>query len=415
MTPDIGAGHLTHAEFERQVALLNRYERIIELSRHLNAVLELPRLLDIIVEAAREVTNSEASSILLIDRKSGDLFFEAATGAKKEEIQRFAVPMDRSIAGWVVRKGEPIVIDDAQQDERHFHESDIETAFTTQSLLAVPLVVKGQIIGALEVLNKASAQPFDHDDVDILMTMANQAAVAIENARLFQQSDLVSEMVHELRTPLTAILAYADTLLTKPVSEGQRIQFLETIHSEAERLTSMADDFLDLARLSSGRAKLVRAEVDLCKVVHAAAELLRSQAVERGISITVHVPENLPPVLGDEKRLHQVVLNLLSNAIKYNKPKGAVTVSVGIDRDEHDYLRVTVKDTGRGIPRKSFARLFEKFFRVPDAEGFVQGTGLGLSIVRQIVEVHGGRVQVESEPGVGSVFSFSLPILEREG
>jgi signal transduction histidine kinase len=399
---------------ERQAELLERYERVIELSRRLNTVLELPPLLQRIIEAARELTDSEASSILLVDLQSGDLFFEAATGAKSEEIQRVVVPMDDSIAGWVVRHGEPLVIDDAQQDERHFQGSDTEIAYVTHSLIAVPLTVKGKTIGVLEALNKAHDVSFDEDDVNLLMTLAAQAAVAIENVRLFQQSDFIAEMVHELRTPLTAILAYADMLLSAPVNEEQRTQFLQTIRNEAERLTNLTNEFLDLARLSSGRATLVRAEINLSEVVHTAVNVVRPQAVERGIRISVRAPEDIPLVRGDEKRLHQVTLNLMSNAVKYNKPNGSVTVTVGVDGENKDYVRVTVSDTGRGISEENLEHLFEKFFRVADAEGYAQGTGLGLSIAKQIVQVHGGQIAVESELGVGTTFSFTIPVLKSD-
>jgi len=414
MTSNAKATKLQDITPERQAELLMRYERVIELSRRLNAVLELPPLLLRIIEASLELTESEASSILLIDRPSGDLYFEAATGAKSEEVQRVVVPMDDSIAGWVVRHGQPLVIDDAQQDERHFQEINVETAFTTRSLIAVPLTVKGETIGVLEALNKASGQSFDKDDVSLLMTLAAQAAVAIENVRLFQQSDFIAEMVHELRTPLTAILAYADMLLAATVSEEQRTQFLKTIRSEAERLTNLTNEFLDLARLSSGRATLVRSEINLSNVVQMAVNVVRPQAVERGIRLSVRAPENLPLVRGDEQRLHQVILNLMSNAVKYNKPNGSVTVTVAVDGEDEDFMRVTVADTGRGISKDNLSHLFEKFFRVADAEGYAQGTGLGLSIAKQIVEVHSGQITVESKLDVGTTFSFTIPVLQAE-
>ena len=394
---------------ERQAQLLGRYERIIELSRLLNSVLELPRLLHQVTEAACEITQAEASSILLVDRPSGDLYFEAASGVASERVRRVVVPMD-SIAGWVVQHGEPAIIEDAQKDKRHFQGSDIESAFVTRSLIAVPLSVKGEVIGTLEAVNKRKGQSFDQDDIDLLMTLAAQAAVAVENARLFQQSDLISEMVHELRTPLTAILAYADMLLTNPLSEEQRTQFLETIRSEAERLTNMTNEFLELARLSSGRARLARTRVDLAQVVQTAVNVVRPQAIERGIHLTVRAAKGLPPVLGDPQRLHQVALNLLSNAIKYNRPNGSVYVSVDADPEAAHMLRVQVRDTGRGIAPEHLDRLFEKFFRVADAEGYARGTGLGLSIAKEIIQVHGGRIWVESQVGQGTTFFFTLPV-----
>jgi signal transduction histidine kinase len=411
MITDTDASNFSDLTPERQVTLLQRYQRIIELSRQLNAVLDLPLLLDQVVEAARELTNSGASSILLVDQKTGDLYFEAATGSKSEEIQRVVVPVHNSIAGWVVQHNEPLAIDDAQKDERHFQQSDIDTAFVTHSLIAVPLSIKGKVIGVLEALNKAEEQPFDADDVNLLTILASQAAVAIENARLFQQNDFISEIVHELRTPLTAITSYTDMLISSPITEEQRLQFLETIRGEAERMAQMINDFLDLARLSSGRVVLVRSEINLSRVVRMAVNVLQPQAVERGIRISVRAPLDLPRVLGDEKRLHQVVLNLLSNAIKYNKPQGRVQVGV----DLHDErVRVTVSDTGQGISEESQSRLFEKFFRAADAEGYAQGTGLGLFIAKRIIELHGGSIGVESEWGVGSTFYFSIPVLKAE-
>jgi signal transduction histidine kinase len=414
MTSEPRETDFSYLTLQQQTTMLERYEGIMELSRHLNTVLELPLLLQLIVEAAVELTDSEASSILLVDRKSGNLFFEAAAGAKSEEVQRVIVPMDESIAGWVVQHNESVVVQDAQKDERRFQQADIETAFITHSLIAVPLSVKGQVIGVLEALNKTNSRSFDEDDVELLTTLAAQVAVSIENARLFQQSDFIAEMVHELRTPLTAILSYADMLLSGPIEKEQRIQFLGTIRSEAERLTNMTNDFLDLARLSSGRATLVRSEVNLSEVVKMATNVVRPQAVERGIRISVRAPEDVPVVHGDEQRLHQVVLNLMSNAIKYNKPSGSVMVSVDVDGDDQDYVRVTVRDTGRGISKENQEHLFEKFFRVADAEGYAQGTGLGLSIAKQIVEFHGGQIEVESELDVGTTFSFTIPILRKE-
>jgi len=250
---------------QRQAMMLKQYERIIELNRHLNAVLDLPPLLQLIIEAARELTDSENSSILLVDRKSGDLYFEAATVVGKEKLQRVIVPMDHSISGWVVQHDEPVVIEDVEKNERHFKQADIEIAYTTHSLIAVPLSFKGRVIGVLNALNKAEGQSFDEDDVNVLTILAAQAAVAIENARLFQQSDLLSEVVHELRTPLTSIRGYSKMLfLAEDMDQEKKLEFAETIHREAVRLGQIINDFLDLARLESGRNNRSKARGWVC-------------------------------------------------------------------------------------------------------------------------------------------------------
>jgi len=386
--------------------MLERYERIIELNRHLNAVLDLPPLLQLIIEAARELTDSEASSILLVERKSGDLYFEATTVPTKEKLQRVIVPMDSSIAGWVVQHNESVVIEDVEENDRHFKQADI--GITTRSLLAVPLSFKGQVIGVLNVLNKAKGQSFDEDDVNVLTILAAQAAVAIENARLFHQSDLLTEVVHELRTPLTSIRGYSKMLLlAEGIDQEKKLEFAETIHREAVRLGQMLNDFLDLARLESGRTHMTQEPVNMSEIINETLTILQPQAAEKQISIVLQVLETLPTLIGDPDRLKQVMVNLVSNAVKYNHEGGRVDIEVQVGEDE---LNVTVRDTGRGIAEEDLAHIFEKFYRVDDPEQQAKGTGLGLSITRHIVEAHGGTIGVQSVKGQGSTFSFTLPL-----
>jgi signal transduction histidine kinase len=153
--------------------------------------------------------------------------------------------------------------------------------------------------------------------------------------------------------------------------------------------------------------------LDLLDLVRAAVNVIRPQASARDIRISVRFARGLPTVFGDAQRLRQVILNLLTNAVKYNKPGGSVTVRLGVDPVNADFLRVAVSDTGRGIPEKHLKQVFEKFFRVADAEGYAQGAGLGLSIAKQIVEVHGGQIAVDSEPSTGSTFSFTVPVFGK--
>ncbi len=195
---------------QRQAIMLKRYERIIELNRHLNAVLDLPPLLQLIIEAARELTDSENSSILLVDQKSGDLYFEATTVARKEKLQRVIVPMDKSIAGWVVQHNEAVVIEDVEKNDRHFKQADTEIAYITRNMIAVPLSVKGRVIGVLNALNKTGGQSFAEDDVNVLTILAAQAAVAIENARLYQDTLQMKEFNEGLVQSMAEGIAVTD-------------------------------------------------------------------------------------------------------------------------------------------------------------------------------------------------------------
>ncbi len=383
-----------------------RLERIIEITRSLNSTLSLPPLLEQIIDAGRELTNSAASSIMLLDRKTGELHFEAATGARSQEIRSIVVPMEGSVAGWVVQHNEPLIVLDARRDPRFYSQVDEENDFRTHSLIAVPMAVKGKVIGVLEAVNKLGGESFSEDDVETLSVLADQAAVAIHNALLFEQSDLVAEIVHEMRTPLTSIAGYAQMLQREDIKPEQRAIFAQTIQQEALRLGRLANDFLELARLESGRAFLAQEEVALGPIVQEALDLLRPQAEEKGVTLCAQVPPSLPLVLGDASRFKQALINLIANAVKYTRSGDRVTVTVQPGEGE---VTVGVVDTGPGISAEAQKRLFQKFYRVPSSEQGTEGSGLGLAITRRIVEAAGGRIWVESEPGHGAAFYFTLP------
>ena len=400
---------ITHLE-QLQNEQIVRLERLIEISRVLNSRLEIQPLLQDIISIATELTDTDASSVLLVDSKSGDLFFEAATGIKKYEVERVAVPKE-SIAGWIVENNLPLVINDVTKDPRWSQKVDAAADWVTRSILGVPLRVKDKVIGAIEVLNKKGGQPFSEDDLSTLTTMAAQAAVAIENTRLFQQSDQIADVVHELRTPLTSIVGYSKLLLTTELDKDIRNQFLEVINREATRLGDMVNDFLDLARLESGRARLAYKLVDMLKVIDDTVAVIQPQVKERGLELVLDLPPALPPTTGDEKRMNQVMLNLASNAVKYNRDGGQIRI---IASASEKTIRVAVEDYGRGIRPEDMDKLFDKFRRIEESEGSAKGTGLGLPITKQLVELHGGQMDVTSEWGVGSTFAFTLPIAEAE-
>jgi signal transduction histidine kinase len=387
-------------------ARLANYQRLLTVSRILTSTLNLYELLDLIVRAAQDLTHTEATSILLIDAKTGDLFFEAASGNKSDEVRREVVPPD-SIAGWVVRNGQAQIIADVSQDNRFSKKTDEDTGFRTRSMLAVPLKVKDRVIGVVEAVNRIGAEPFTEEDIEMLTVLSAQAAVAIENSRLFQQNDFVSEMVHELRTPLTSIIAYSELMLRQDIPLEQAKVFVDTIFQEANRLSRMTNDFLDFSRLQSGRARFAMNAFDLATLTQEVIALLKPQANERGLSLQLSLSAGGGPinVMGDRDRLRQVLVNLTSNAIKYNRPDGSITITL---EPQADQIKISVSDTGKGIPEKDLPHLFEKFFRVPDSEGYARGTGLGLSIVKQIIDAHDSDIQVESAPGVGTTFSFTL-------
>lgn len=392
---------------QRLQARIKRLERVIEISRSLNSTLSLPPLLHQLIEAARGLTNTEASSIMLLDRQTGELHFEAATGVRSTEIRSIVVPTEGSVAGWVVRHGEPVVIQDTSEDPRLYREIEEEIQFYTHSMVAVPLAVKGRVIGVLEAVNKQDGECFSDEDVEILTILADQAAVAIENAFLFQQSDLISEIVHEMRTPLTSISGYAEMIQREDVSGDARCSFARTIQRQAARLADLTNAFLDLARLESGRVFMNCEPFRLAPVVQETIELLRPQAEEKAIALRSDVAQDLPALVGDPQWIHQALVNLVGNGVKYCDPGDEVRV---LAQESGRELLVCVADTGPGIPPEAQEHVFEKFYRVAWSEKRAKGTGLGLAITRRIVEEHGGRIWVESAVGEGANFCFTLPL-----
>lgn len=386
------------------------FQRLLEISTRLSSTLQLDELLSLVMDVATDLTDTQKASILLVDKKTGHLHFAASKGDEVPE--GIVVPLDNSIAGWVVRHGRSVILSDVQSDSRFYAEVDSDESFVTRSMLAVPLVTSKGVIGALEVLNKRNDAAYTAQDVALMEALASQSAVAILNAHLFHQSDLLAEIMHELKTPLMAISA-ASELLTRPeVPADKHLELIHMVKRETVRLSKMTKDFLDFARLESGRVRLASEPVDVAAVINDVVNITQPQAAERGITITPELAPTLPlpdgPIrlVGDADRLKQVLLNLVSNAIKYNVANGRITLTA---RLQDQALNLSVRDTGPGITEADMAHLFERFYRIPGSEG-TEGSGLGLSIANKIVEEHNGRIAVSSTLGQGTTFTVILPV-----
>jgi signal transduction histidine kinase len=384
---------------------LDGYRRLIDIARDLASTLDLDILLSRIVHAAAEISGAEAASILLFDDTSRQLYFQVATNMDESMRRGIVVPLDGSIAGWIVNNRQTVRITNVHNDPRFFSSVEQTTGFSTESILGIPLVTKNKIVGVLEALNKPKGK-FTDTDESMLLVLGAQAAVAIENARLFQQSDLISEFVHELRTPLSSLSTATYLLLRPEMSQEQRDQIVNNIHTETMRLNSLASSFLDLARLESGRVQFRKTRFSVADLFYECKDVMASKAMENNIQIRVESPEELPLLDADRDKIKQVLLNLLSNAIKYNRPNGTVMLRTELLGKE---IVMYIQDTGLGIPDEALPHLFEKFFRVREHETRAAGTGLGLSICKQIISGHGGRIEVKSKIGVGTVFSVFLP------
>ena len=291
-----------------------------------------------------------------------------------------------------------------------------------RALLAVPLLCEGQVIGALTVIRKAAGE-FVPQVIDLLKTFATQSALAIHNAHLFREladksrrlelasqhkSEFLANMSHELRTPLNAIIGFSELLserLYGDLNEKQE-EYLKDIHASGQHLLSLINDILDLSKIEAGRMELELTDFHLPTALDNALTLVRERAGRRGIALHMTTAEGLEYVRADERKIKQVVLNLLSNAIKFTPEGGQIEVRA---KHVNGSVEVSVSDTGVGIAPGDQEAIFEEFRQVGTADKKVEGTGLGLALSRKFIELHGGRIWVESQVGVGSTFTFTIP------
>jgi len=386
---------------------ISYYQKFIDIFQELAATFDLESLLRKIIQTASELTRAEAASILLYDEQNESLHFAAMTNANKEaQLHTMVVPKE-SLAGWVATNRESVIVEDVHKDQRWFTNVSKKIEFPTRSIIAVPMITQNRLIGVLEVLNKFEGT-FNSTDEEYLKLLAAQAAVAINNTRLFQQSDLISELVHEIRTPLGSIATVAYLLQRKDLSDDQRIQLGQTIQQETERLNKMASNYLDFARLESGRLIFRASKFSLAELMDECILVLQPKIDTENLSCTHSYDDQNLMVEADREKMKQVLLNLISNAIKYNRPYG--TIHVSFDQIDPKNVIIQIRDSGIGMSPDDLSHLFERFYRSARAVELTDGTGLGLSISKQIINAHGGDIQVESKPDQGTTFTIRIPL-----
>jgi len=293
-----------------------------------------------------------------------------------------------------------------------------------RSAVFVPLVRESRGVGALALTHPRPGFRLAPAQRVLLETFADQALIALENVRLLAEirektralevasrhkSEFLANMSHELRTPLNAVIGFADALGAKMVGEvnAKQAEYLQNIRQAGEHLLALINDVLDLSKVEAGRMELALARFDLPRAIEQAMTQVRPRALRDGIELTKEIDPRLAELEADERKLKQILLNLLSNAIKFTPKGGRVQVSAS---SKGKFLKIAVKDSGTGISPADQARLFEMFRQVGDDARKAEGTGLGLALTRKLVELHGGRIAVDSAPGRGSTFTVSLPI-----
>jgi len=338
--------------------------------------------------------------------------------AEMERFRQEPWPLGRGILGRVAATGTPSLVHDTHQDPDY-----VETLPSTRSQLAVPVARENKVIGVI-VLESDRVNGFDAEDLNFVVRLADHAAVSIANAQLYEEikranqykSEFVSIVAHELKLPMTSIKGYSDLLVMGAAgqpNEGQ-LQFLNVIRSNVERMNTLVSDLLDISRIETGRLKLDAKPVAMQLVVEETLRTLRKHIEDKQQTLQVDVPDGLPNVMGDKSRLIQVLANLVSNAFKYTPSGGCITVQVrpdGASEDGKPFLVCRVTDTGVGMTPEDIEKLGQKFFRAGDQRvRDVPGHGLGFSIAKNLVEMQGGKIEIQSELDKGSTFSFTVPI-----
>jgi signal transduction histidine kinase len=415
--------------------LSRNQEQLSRLSTTLQEPLSLAEQLTYVLDAARQVVGLDRLYIWTLNPAGDGLGVSAQAGfdsADWQDLVGVSIPIDKAGALTAVcRSGEPLLFSGTHPLPEQYR---LRPPYSTlaglrvKSFLVIPMIARGRTVGVLAADNRRSRASIPAHAVDLLQTFAAQAAVAVENARLFQEiqdqsrelelaskhkSQFLANMSHELRTPMNAVLGYTDLILDNifgEVPEAIR-DTLERVKSNGQHLLALINDVLDLSRMEAGQLTLSLGDYAMSEVVHAVVAAVESLAAGKKLALKAIVPPDLPPGRGDERRLTQVLMNLAGNAIKFTD-SGQVLIEA---RVADGAFVVSVSDTGPGIAPADQQRIFEEFQQADSSSTRKKGgSGLGLSISRRIVELHGGRLWVESVPGEGSTFHFTVPLrIER--
>jgi signal transduction histidine kinase len=421
--------HARTAELTQSVGELRA---LGEVGQAISSTLDLQTVLSTIVARATQLAGADAGIIYEYDA-AREVFEPRATEHLEPEIVEVLVTAP-------VRKGEgatgqlaisPVAV---QLPDIHIeplpsvhHARDAFVRAGYRALLAVPLLREDHLIGGLTVVRKMPGE-FPRATIELLQTFATQSALAIQNARLFREtedksrqleaasqhkSEFLANMSHELRTPLNAIIGFSEVLSEKMFGDinEKQTEYLQDILESGRHLLSLINDILDLSKVEAGRMELELSEFDLPNAIDNALILVRERASRRGIRLGSTIDERLGMIGGDERKVKQVLLNLLSNALKFTPEGGRIDVSA---RAHDEVAEVSLTDTGVGIAPEDQEAVFEEFRQVGTADKKVEGTGLGLALSRKFIELHGGRIWVQSQVGHGSTFTFTLPVRREE-
>jgi len=416
----------SNRQLERRVKELGV---LYNVGKSVTALLDPERVLNRIVEAAVYVTNAEEGALFLIDEESGELYLRAARNLGEQFARGFRIKVEDSIAaGGVVKTGEPFLSTAEDLSLK------VKTGYMVKSLLYVPLKVGEQVIGVMSVDNKASNRPFSENDVYLLSALADYAGIAIVNAQLYGEikafneeleqkveertrelkeaqaqliqseklasiGQLAAGVAHEINNPLGVMLGFSQVILKKLPEDDPLRKPLVSIEREGLRCKKIIQGLLDFSRRSTPALQ----PMNLNDALEAACEFIEHQITLDNIQVIKGLTPELPPIRADGNQLQQVFVNLIINAYQAMSQGGELRITT---RAVGDQVQAIFADTGAGIPAEVLKHIFDPFFTTKEVG---KGTGLGLSVSYGIIESHGGKIEVESQVGVGTTFIVTLP------
>ena len=399
-----------------------------DVGQTISSTLDLEKVLETIVSHAVQLSGTDCGVIYEYDEAAKAFYLRASHRMEEEAVEAVRatpVRVGEGATGRAVIMREPVQLPD-MLDQREYSATRARPLLTRlgyRSLLSVPLLREQQIMGALTVWRRQIGE-FKPEVVNLLQTFATQSALAIHNARLFREiedksrqieaanrhkSEFLANMSHELRTPLNAIIGFSEVLQEKLFGDlnEKQAEYTSDILTSGQHLLSLINEILDLSKVEAGRMELELTSFDLPLAIDNARTFVRERAVKHGITLDVDVDDRLGEYVGDERKIKQILLNLLSNAVKFTPEGGRICITAN---KTDNGAEISVSDTGIGIPPAEQPTIFDEFRQVGGEYAHKkEGTGLGLTLAKKFVELHGGKIWVESEVGKGSTFTFTLP------
>ncbi|MBM3239769.1 GAF domain-containing protein [Candidatus Poribacteria bacterium] len=393
-------------------------EHLYRIEKFMESMTDMDRLLEVIIREGRAVTAAESCSLALYDENSDELYFYVAIGeGGEQEVERklkcIRMKMGVGIVGWTAVNMKPANVTDVYNDPRFYRQADKQTGFVTRSILSVPMIRREKLIGVVQSVNKQNQEGFSEYDEKVLTVLAAQAALVIENAKLYEES-LRQARLSALGQGIAGAAHCINNILTS-VEGGSYIFELGIQHEDMERITKGWDiikqgtkflrelvlDMLDYCRPQ----KLECEPTDINETCMDVAKLMLGRARQKNIDILLELQPDIGQIILDSKGIYRCILNIVSNAIDAcDKPKGIVKIATHLLKVNN--LAIEISDNGCGISEENRKNIFKVFFSTKGSKG----AGLGLAVTQKIISEHGGNISVESQLGVGTKFKIILPM-----